>query len=193
MDPSHFHFFLFLSLLLWVIPYECHGSLPNQNPENKYITVDCSNLLPGQYLCSDPDIDAVTQEPVACTKEGLAPVPCEALPGLICTESGNRTFTAQVDCRWTNGVDFQVALILSIFFGAFGIDRFYLGYPAIGFLKLTTLGFFFLGHLLDVILIASQTLGPADGSHYIINYYGPRLHVVTINNHTLRKPQLDWY
>ena len=27
----------------------------------------------------------------------------------------------------------------------------------------------------DVILIASQALGPADGSHYIINYFGAGL------------------
>ena len=27
----------------------------------------------------------------------------------------------------------------------------------------------------DIILIASQALGPADGSHYIINYFGAGL------------------
>jgi hypothetical protein len=35
-------------------------------------------------------------------------------------------------------------------------------------LKFSTLGFFFLGHLLDIVLIASQVVGPADGSHYVI-------------------------
>ena len=50
--------------------------------------------------------------------------------------------------------------------------RFYLGYPAIGLLKFSTLGFFFIGHLVDIILIATQSLGPADGSHYVINYFG---------------------
>ena len=87
-----------------------------------------------------------------------------------------------VCCSWTNGYHFHTALLLSVFLGMFGVDRFYLGYPAIGLLKFSTLGFFFIGHLVDIILIATQSLGPADGSSYIINYFGagsclPRPHV----------------
>jgi hypothetical protein len=41
-----------------------------------------------------------------------------------------------------------------------------------GVLKFATLGFFFIGHLVDVVLIATQTLGPADNSSYVINYFG---------------------
>ena len=78
------------------------------------------------------------------------------------------TFFRDAQCRWTNGYDFETALLLSVFLGMFGADRFYLGYPALGLLKFSTLGFFFLGHLLDIVLIASQVVGPADGSHYII-------------------------
>ena len=78
------------------------------------------------------------------------------------------TFFRDAPCRWTNGYDFETALLLSVFLGMFGADRFYLGYPALGLLKFSTLGFFFLGHLLDIVLIASQVVGPADGSHYII-------------------------
>ena len=40
----------------------------------------------------------------------------------------------------------------------FGADRFYLGYPALGLIKFSTLGFFFLGQLIDVILIATQVI-----------------------------------
>lgn len=55
-----------------------------------------------------------------------------------------------------NGYSLEIALLLSVFLGMFGLDRFYLGYPGIGLAKLCTLGFMFLGQLLDIILIAAQ-------------------------------------
>lgn len=95
-------------------------------------------------------------------------VRCIAAEGIICDSNGNGTFFIDnFPCKYTNGYKFDTALLFSIFFGMFGIDRFYLGYPAIGLLKLFTLGFMFLGQLVDVILIASQIVGPADGSSYV--------------------------
>ena len=62
--------------------------------------------------------------------------------------------------------DKTIALILSIFVGGFGIDRFYLGYTGMGILKLLTGGLFGILWLIDVIWIATGKLGPADGSGY---------------------------
>lgn len=73
----------------------------------------------------------------------------------------------------------------------FGADRFYLGYPALGLLKLSTLGFLFLGQFADVILIATQIVGPADGSHYVMPYYGAGINIIRSNNFTYRVPQYD--
>lgn len=87
-------------------------------------------------------------------------------------------------CR--NGYSFETALLLSVFLGMFGIDRFYLGYPAIGLVKLCTLGFMFLGQLLDIMLIATQVVGPADGSAYIIPYYGAGVSVIESDNWTYK-------
>ena len=109
------------------------------------------------------------------------------------SETGNGTFTGETDCRYTNGYHFDTALMLSIFLGMFGADRFYLGYPALGLLKFSTLGFFFLGHLLDIILIASQVVKPADESDYIISYYGAGLQIITSNQETAKLPQSDWF
>jgi len=59
--------------------------------------------------------------------------------------------------------DFLVALLLSIFVGQFGIDRFYMGYIGLGILKLVTVGGCGIWWLIDVILIATKSLKDADG------------------------------
>lgn len=59
-----------------------------------------------------------------------------------------------------------VALILSIFLGELGIDRFYLGYIGTGILKLITCGGVGIWWLIDLIMIATGKLKPKDGSEY---------------------------
>ena len=59
-----------------------------------------------------------------------------------------------------------VALILSIFLGELGIDRFYLVYIVTGILKLITCGGFGIWWLIDLIMIATGKLKPKDGSEY---------------------------
>ena len=52
----------------------------------------------------------------------------------------------------------MVALLLSIFLGSLGIDRFYLGKIGTGILKLITLGAFGIWWLIDLILIATKKM-----------------------------------
>jgi tetratricopeptide (TPR) repeat protein len=56
-----------------------------------------------------------------------------------------------------------IALILSIAFGFWGFDRFYLGYIKDGFIKLFNCGGFFVWWLVDVIKIATNSLRDTNG------------------------------
>ena len=59
-----------------------------------------------------------------------------------------------------------VAIVLSILLGELGIDRFYLGYTGLGIVKLITCGGFGIWWLIDLIMIITGKLKPADGSDY---------------------------
>lgn len=58
------------------------------------------------------------------------------------------------------------AIILSVLLGQLGVDRFYLGYVGLGVVKLITCGGFGIWWLIDLIMICTGSLKPADGSDY---------------------------
>jgi TM2 domain-containing membrane protein YozV len=59
--------------------------------------------------------------------------------------------------------NWTVALLLSVFLGSLGIDRFYMGYIGLGILKLLTVGGCGIWAIIDIILIATNKLKDADG------------------------------
>nr|XP_054764575.1 TM2 domain-containing protein 1-like [Lytechinus pictus] len=156
------------------------------------IDLTCSELLLGQYQCSDPEIDHATQAASGCT-DGSVNVDCYPAPGITCdgtTYNGTTPgFHKQVPCRNTKGYSYRTTLLLSIFLGMFGVDRMYLGYPALGLLKFCTMGLLFVGHFVDVILIATQVVGPADRSEYEMDFYAPKLIKMGVDNETYYVPQ----
>ncbi|MCY4576852.1 MAG: TM2 domain-containing protein [Candidatus Kaiserbacteria bacterium] len=58
---------------------------------------------------------------------------------------------------------FIILLLLSIFLGTLGIDRFYLGKIGTGILKLFTAGGLGVWYLIDLIIIATGNMKDADG------------------------------
>jgi TM2 domain-containing membrane protein YozV len=57
----------------------------------------------------------------------------------------------------------MVTLLLSIFLGSFGIDRFYLGYIGLGIAKLLTAGGCGIWWLIDLIFIITGKMVDAEG------------------------------
>ncbi|WP_026777841.1 TM2 domain-containing protein [Polaribacter sp. Hel_I_88] len=64
-----------------------------------------------------------------------------------------------------SGKSQTTALLLSIFLGGLGIDRFYLGYTLLGVLKLITLGGFGIWYIIDLVMIITGDLQPKNGSY----------------------------
>lgn len=166
--------------------------------------IGCHQLYAAQYCCASPAIDTNTQQAVGCRRDNTVDMLCFALDGVVCdgtlyleytnstdaddpvdaTSCNDRVYTSSdtifnrsQPCYFidpNNKHDFHTALALSVFFGPLGLDRFYLGYHGYGFAKLCTGGFFTLGWLADIILIALQIVKPADGTQYFMPHYGPR-------------------
>lgn len=103
----------------------------------------------------------------------LISVDCETIANLDCEGAKMNNFTRTIPCLYrltslrtwgreveaescSSGKEWRTALGLSVFLGWLGLDRFYLGYPALGLFKMCSLGFFFIFHLVDILLIALQ-------------------------------------
>ena len=134
--------------------------------------IACTDLFPSQYCCPQPAINAETQQPEGCQPDHTVLIPCYPLGGVSCDgklfqaldtprngtvkcndafyNASEFAFQKTEHCEYVdpdNIYDFHTALLLSIFGGFLGLDRFYLGYPAIGLIKFCTFGMLMVGQV----------------------------------------------
>ncbi|CAB3401253.1 unnamed protein product [Caenorhabditis bovis] len=141
-------------------------------------TIKCHELNKYQFQCKNYAVDPKTQQSITCAPDNSVQIMCETPAYIDCIgkdQFGFFNMTIENGCSYGAHLKYSTALLLSIFFGIFGLDRIYLGYYAIGVFKMFSFGGLLILWLVDVILIALQLLGPADGTSFFMAYYGPKI------------------
>uniref|UniRef100_A0A915BIK3 Succinate dehydrogenase assembly factor 2, mitochondrial n=1 Tax=Parascaris univalens TaxID=6257 RepID=A0A915BIK3_PARUN len=159
---------------------ECDAEGFDLNPAGPL--VPCSFLDERWINCDDPvDMQSgqgvnITKTDGGCYRFGgsryesveRTNVTCRVLPCIECR--GVRTFLKEVPCIKYTGHYFLSTLLYSIFLGVLAVDRFCLGYSAIAVGKLMTLGGLGLWWIVDIFLLITGSLTPADGSNWMPYY-----------------------
>ena len=82
---------------------------------------------------------------------------------VVCIKCGCGVSGKPISGVQKEGKDWIEVLLLSVFLGHLGVDRFYLGYTGLGVLKLCTLGGCGIWWLIDLITIATNKMVDANG------------------------------
>ncbi|XP_066920137.1 TM2 domain-containing protein 2-like [Clytia hemisphaerica] len=171
-EISRFCWFIFLCI--FVIFTVTSAEETCDNPYSPL--VNCS-LLPEEFVICDKllDVNESTREAIGygCYKYGgqkhedvlFTKLRCQALDGIECC--GSRTFLrGNVPCIKYSGHYFVTTLLYSILVGFFGVDRFCLGHTGTAVGKLLTIGGAGIWWFVDIILLVTGELQPADESNW---------------------------
>ena len=177
---------LFFSFLITILSKLCKDADPSEMmcevPSNncnldEMITTTCSAFpstncqgsrtfeekLPCRYCFELPESQIICEQVKDCKNQIKAfQTPC--YPTAKCI--GNSTFFRKARCH-SGSKSQKTAILLSLFLGGVGADRFYLGYYVEAAFKLLTVGGLGIAYAVDLILIMTGFLGPKNGRGYI--------------------------
>uniref|UniRef100_A0A1I7XAB7 OBG-type G domain-containing protein n=1 Tax=Heterorhabditis bacteriophora TaxID=37862 RepID=A0A1I7XAB7_HETBA len=152
----------------------CSIEMDDSFPEGPL--VPCT-FLPEEFVeCNIPELSPNanngTKEPGFCLRFGgqraedveWTSVSCQVLPCIECR--GKRNFMREVPCIKYTGHHFLSTLLYSVLLGVVAVDRFCLGYSAIAVGKLMTLGGLGVWWIIDIFLLITGNLTPADDSNW---------------------------
>jgi len=178
-DPSVSCSSLPLSCISCTCPYSCKYGATSQASCTAHPQATCEgerNFM-RQFRCSycyltDDETHRCSSRDIGCRSVGSPTskshwyiANCTTREDTICL--GKQVFSKKMECNWTEGYNWKTAVILSVTLGGFGADRFYLGHWQEGIGKLFSFGGLGVWTLVDVVLVSTGYIGPADGSLYI--------------------------
>ncbi|KAG2389565.1 hypothetical protein C9374_014125 [Naegleria lovaniensis] len=134
--------------------------IPN---EFKICDFDMKGYSNGIKTCSYDDM--VNQNGVYTQNTRYGYANCTVLSTIECI--GPRTWYQKFPCKTIqNNFQYTTALVLAVFVGIFGADRFYLQHIVLGVIKLLTLGGIGVWWIVDIGLLIGGVTVPADGSSW---------------------------
>ncbi|KAK6045475.1 hypothetical protein COOONC_17020 [Cooperia oncophora] len=134
--------------LLWAVILGYTVYLSVSEPSKTDPLKSCQSLRTFQYACEPPAINPETQQPLNCNVDNSVTVTCKVANGIQCR--GLLNGTRYFHLSKPNACSYHAHV-----------------HHSTALLLSIFLGF--------LVLIALQLLQPADGSGFIINYYGPRV------------------
>ncbi len=136
------------------------SSAPDPAPASASASQDKAEPASAPVSPPQPQEPIEPKEQPPKQQETTAPTPQTIVPeGKEGTQSPQQVMAAT-----PSQYSFKKAILLAIFLGVFGADRFYLGYSKLGKIKAATLGGLFLWAYADAILILLGFTEAADGS-----------------------------